>query len=308
LESEKKNLLVLLGPTCVGKSATAIHVARVYDGEIINCDSMQVYRGFNIGTDKLPPEERENIPHHLLDICEPHVQFTAADFVQQALHAIPIIRGKKHLPIVVGGTGLYLKALIDGLFPEGRSNPEIREELEREAEDKGLSHLGQKLKSIDPVYAEKIGPNDRIRIIRALEVYLTTKKPLSEHFSRTRSLIQDFHILKIGLDLERPLLYKRIEDRVDRMFERGLVDEVNGLLARGVEEDSPPFRALGYKHVLRHLKNQISLDEAKDLTKTDTRHYAKRQMTWFRKMEGIHWFDPRQHDVLHKFLEKELER
>jgi len=292
LEPEAKNLVIVLGATAVGKSATAILLAKEFNGEIINCDSMQVYKGFDIGTDKISPDQRKNIPHHLLDIADASTQFTAADFVKHALEAIRLIRENQKLPIIAGGTGLYLKALCVGLFPEGEKDPAIRAKLEQQAKDKGLEFLRESLVKIDPVYAKKIGKRDKIRIIRALEVFHTTQKPISAHFANTRSPLNDFLILKIGLKLERPAIYKKIEDRVDRMFEKGIVKEVQNLLAGGVKPDSPPFRALGYRQVLRHLRGDISLEEAVDLTKRETRHYAKRQMTWFRKMEGICWFEP----------------
>jgi tRNA dimethylallyltransferase len=292
LEPEAKNLVIVLGATAVGKSATAILLAKEFNGEIINCDSMQVYKGFNIGTDKISPDQRKNIPHHLLDIADASTQFTAADFVKHALEAIRLIRENQKLPIITGGTGLYLKALCEGLFPEGEKDPAIRAKLEQQAKDKGLEFLRESLLKIDPVYAKKIGKRDKIRIIRALEVFHTTKKPISTHFANTNSLVNDFFILKIGLKLERSAIYKNIEDRVDRMFEKGIVKEVQSLLAGGAKPDSPPFRALGYRQVLKHLRGDISWEEAVDLTKKETRHYAKRQMTWFRKMEGICWFEP----------------
>lgn len=306
MEPERKNLLIILGPTCTGKSVTAIHVAKVFDGEIINCDSMQVYRGFDIGTDKLLPEQQENIPHHLLDIFDPSQQFTAADFVHLACQACTAITSRGRLPIISGGTGLYLKALVNGLFPEGKRNTRIRKELENEAEKRGLQQLAEELKVIDPGYLTKIGPRDKIRIIRALEVYRATEKPISEHFARTNSQIQDFHLVRIGLELERAVLYKKIEDRVDRMFKRGLVEEVKSLLERGVGENSPPFRALGYKHVLMFLRGEISLEEAIELTKKDTRHYAKRQITWFRKMESIQWYDPGDIEAIKGYIAESL--
>ena len=281
--------MILLGPTGVGKSTTAVKIAKVFDGEVISCDSMQVYRGFDVGTDKIHPDKQEGIDHYLLDIVDSTEQFTAADFVEHALSAIRIIQGKNKLPIITGGTGLYLKALLDGLFPEGKKDPRVRKKLEEEARTRGLERLQKRLERIDPVYAKKIGKNDKIRIIRALEVYHSTKKPISEHFSNTQSRTKDFFVLRIGLQLEKVELYRRIEQRVDRMFTEGIVNEVTALLESGVEETSPPFRALGYKHVLSHLKGELSLEEAIDLTKKDTRHYAKRQMTWFRKMEGIQW-------------------
>jgi tRNA dimethylallyltransferase len=253
---------------------------------------MQVYRGFDIGTDKISPGGREGIPHHLLDVVDPEIQFTAADFVQAALQAAEGIWERARLPIIAGGTGLYLRALIDGLFPEGRKNPQIRRRLEQEAQTQGLESLWERLKSVDPSYADKIGPRDRIRIIRALEVYEETGRPFSWHFTRTRSYVADSNLIRIGLNLERGDLYTRIERRVERMFTAGLIDEVKNLLAAGVEEDAPPFRALGYKQVLRHLSGDISAEEAVALTQQETRRYAKRQVTWFRKMEGIRWFAP----------------
>ncbi|MFC2160229.1 tRNA (adenosine(37)-N6)-dimethylallyltransferase MiaA [Acidobacteriota bacterium] len=298
MDPKRKTLLVILGPTCVGKSTTAIKVAKLFNGEIINCDSMQVYRGFDIGTDKMPQDRRENIPHHLLDIISPSVRFSAADFVQFALEIIDKIHDKNRLPIVTGGTGLYLKALLNGLFSEGKSDPVIRKRLESEAEEKGLASLSKKLRTVDPQYAKIIGNNDKYRIIRALEVFEATNKPLSEHFASTRSFVEDLNVLKIGLKIDRQTLYKNIEKRVDEMFAKGLVEEVKLLLESGVDAESPPFRALGYKHVFKHLKKDLTLEEAISLTKRDTRHYAKRQMTWFRKMEGIHWFNPENFDSL----------
>ena len=290
MRSEAKNLVIVLGPTAVGKSATAILLAKRFQGEIINCDSMQVYKGFDIGTDKIPLSQRYDIPHHLIDIADPSIQFTAAEFVKQALAAAASIHAKKKLPIIAGGTGLYLKALLDGLFPEEIKDPTIRRDLERQARDKGLEYLRDRLLQVDPIYANKLGRRDKIRIIRGLEVFIATGKPISVHFQNTRSPVGDFHILKIGLKLDRPLIYGKIEARVDRMFERGIVEETQSLLAEGVQPDSPPFRALGYRQVMNHLKGELSLEEAIDLTKMETRNYAKRQMTWFRKMPGIRWF------------------
>jgi tRNA dimethylallyltransferase len=292
LEPEAKNLVIVLGPTAVGKSAMAIRLAQKFRGEVINCDSMQVYKGFDIGTDKIPRDQRNNIPHHLLDITDSTTQFTAAEFVRHALEAIESIRKKQMLPIIVGGTGLYLKALLEGLFPEAKKDTAIRERLERQAKEKGLEFLRESLLRVDPAYAKKIGERDKIRIIRALEIFHATKIPISEHFANTHSLVDDFFILKIGLKLERSIIYMKIEDRVDRMFARGIVEEARGLLEEGANPDSPPFRALGYRQVLNHLRGDISLEEAIELTKKETRHYSKRQMTWFRKMAGIHWFTP----------------
>lgn len=307
MESEEKSLLIIVGPTGVGKSAVAIRLAKVFSGEVISCDSMQVYRGFDIGTDKIPREEQENIPHHLLDILNYSVQFTAAEFARRAADAIALILERNKLPIIAGGTGLYIKALIDGLFPADIKDLHIRKELEGEADTKGLEVLWKRLERIDPGYAGQLGKNDRIRIIRALEVYAATRKPISEHFLNTKPYIHDFNIIEIGLKLERDELYKRIEERVEKMFERGIVEEVKSLLESGVKESAPPFRALGYKHVLRFLNKEISLDDAISMTKRETRHYAKRQLTWFRKRKSIRWFAPHEFTEMSTYVGKKLE-
>ncbi len=307
MRSESRTILVLLGPTGVGKSRTSLKLALKFGGEIINCDSMQVYRGFDIGTDKPPAHDRKAVPHHLLDLVDPEVQFTAADFVAGALGAIRDIRRRKRLPIVVGGTGLYVRALLEGLFPGPGRNPEIRRRLEDEAAVEGLENLFRRLETIDPDYARTIRGRDRVRIIRALEVHEVSGKTMSEHFPATESFVKEFRTVKIGLDLDRKDLYSRIEDRVDRMFEAGLPAEVERLIGRGVREDAPPFKALGYKWVLKSLKGEINLEEAKARTKLDTRHYAKRQMTWFRKMEGIVWFSPEDYAALEEYVAKNIQ-
>jgi tRNA dimethylallyltransferase len=301
-----KRLILIIGPTGVGKSAAAMALAGAIGGEIINCDSMQVYQDFDIGTDKPSPEDRLKVHHHLLDIVDGFTQFTAADFAARALDAIEAILSRKNIPFVVGGTGLYFKALLDGLFPGPARDEEIRRTLDQEAEDSGLELLWKRLEAVDPAYAKRIGKKDKIRIIRALEIYALTGTPISEHFLRTKSRLEDFHILKIGLKLPRPELYRRIEARIDRMFERGLVQEVQELLAAGVDEKAPPFRALGYKYVLKFVRNEITLEEAVALTKIDTRHYAKRQMTWFSKMKDIYWYSSQDLPVMISLVKSRL--
>ena len=297
---------MILGPTAVGKSGLAVKLAGRFHGEIINGDSMQVYRGFNIGTAKPTVAERAGIPHHLLDFVDPASQFCAMDFVKETLRVLDDLRARQALPFVVGGSGLYLKALLDGLFPGPGRDPEVRHKLAVEAAEKGLLSLWQRLERVDPDYARKIGPNDRLRIIRALEVYELSGLTMSAQFGRTFGFLKDFHILRIGLQLERMELTRRLEERVDRMFEQGLEAEVESLLAQGVSEDAPPFRALGYKHVLMHLHHRISLDDAKALTKQDTRQYAKRQMTWFRKMSEVCWFAPSDFESVAALIEENL--
>lgn len=291
MSSEKKRLLVLLGPTAVGKSGAAVRIAKAVGAEIINCDSMQVYKGFDIGTDTISENEREGIPHHLLNFIEPDTQFTAADFVRHAVDAISIIRAAGRLPLITGGTGLYVQALIDGLFPEGAKNPSIRRDLEEERASLGLETLWMRLVEVDPAYAQKIDPHDGVRIIRALEVHRITGIPFSRHLPMTRSAVQDYDVLKIGLRMNRDLLYARIERRVDRMYAEGIIQETRTLLDSGVPAGAPPFRALGYKHVVALLEGKRNEEEAVLLTKRDSRRYAKRQMTWFRKMKGVLWFD-----------------
>jgi tRNA dimethylallyltransferase len=276
----------------VGKSGLALRLAPRLRGEIINGDSMQVYRGFDIGTAKPSPEERAAVPHHLLDAADPRSQFCAMDFVREALRVLADLRARGALPLVVGGTGLYLQGLLDGLFPGPGRNPALRARLQAEASERGLEALAERLARVDPEYAAKVGPRDRVRIIRALEVYQLTGVPISKHFTRTSSPVQDFKTLRIGLQLERKELNRRIEERVDRMFERGLVAEAESLLRAGVPPDAPAFRGLGYRQVLMLLRNEISPEETRDLVKRETRRYAKRQLTWFRKMPGIRWFSP----------------
>jgi tRNA dimethylallyltransferase len=307
LEPEAPVLVIVLGPTAVGKSRVAVDLALRFGGEIIGGDSIQVYRGFDIGTAKPGPADRRGVPHHLIDIVGPEVQYTAADFVRDALEAARGIAARGRLPIVAGGTGLYLKALADGLFPGPGRDPAMRAALEAEAREKGLEALFRRLEAIDPEYARKIRGRDRVRIVRALEVHAATGRPISEHFRETRSPVMGRTVLRLGLRLEREALCRRIEDRVDRMFARGLVDEVRGLLERGVPESAPPFRALGYSQVLRLLRGEIGRDEAVALTKIETRQYAKRQMTWFRKMAGVVWFSPEDGAALEQYVQNQLQ-
>ena len=267
---------------------------------------MQVYRGFDIGTAKPSADDRQRVPHHLLDIVEPEVQFTAADFAARAAEAVRLIVRRGRHPFVVGGTGLYLKSLVDGLFPGPGRDPAVRASLEEEARTSGLDSLRRELERVDPAYARLIGPRDKVRLVRALEVFRLTGRPISSHFAETASPIKGFRPVKVGLDLDRPVLYKRIEERVDRMFRSGLVEEVRRLLDRGIAADAPPFRALGYKQVVRCVRGEMPVDEAVRLTKLDTRHFAKRQLTWFRKTAGVSWVPADDRNALTALLEKEL--
>ena len=307
MEPKASVLVVVLGPTAVGKSRVAVDLALRFGGEVISGDSIQVYRGFDIGADKPGPAERRGVPHHLIDIVDPEVQYTAADFVRDALTAADAIAGRGRLPIVAGGTGLYLKALIEGLFPGPGRDPAVRAALEAEAAEHGLDALFHRLEAVDPAYAGKIRSRDRVRIIRALEVHMTTGRSMSDHFRDTRPPVEGRTVVRLGLELDRATLRRRIDERVERMFARGLVGEVRSLLARRVPEGCPAFRALGYRHVLRVLRGEIGLDEAKDLTKTETRQYAKRQMTWFRKMAEVAWFSPDDQAGLERHVQNRLQ-
>jgi tRNA dimethylallyltransferase len=282
-------MVILVGPTAAGKSLAAARLALARNGEVVNCDSQQVYRGFDIGTDKPSAEMRAAVPHHLIDVADPRVQFTAADFAAGAMAAIREIHGRGKLPIVAGGSGLYVRALTDGLFPGPGRDAELRSALEKEAAAKGLPALFEELRRVDPAYAAKIRDRDRVRIIRALEVYRATGRTLSDHFRATASPLAGLAVAKVGLALARPELHRRIGARVDAMFARGLVEEVRGLLASGLPPTAPPFRGLGYRQVLALLAGDLTLSEAVAAVKLETRHFAKRQMTWFNKMEGFVW-------------------
>jgi tRNA dimethylallyltransferase len=296
LRPSAPTLIILLGPTGVGKTRAAVHLALRFGGEVINGDSVQVYRGFDVGTDKPAAADRRGVPHHLLDAVDPLVQFTAADFVREALRAADDILGRGRLPFVAGGTGLYLKR-----------DATIRAGLEAEARDKGLEALFRRLERIDPDYARTVRSRDRIRIIRALEVHRATGRPMSEHFRSTRSPTAGYRVVRLGLRLDRAELCRRIEDRVERMFAAGWVEEVRALLGRGIGTDAPAFRAIGYRHVADFLGGLVSLEEAKDLTKSDTRRYAKRQMTWFRKMADVAWFEAGDISGLEHYLKNLLQ-
>ncbi len=295
---------MIAGPTAAGKSGLAVELALAFGGEIINADSAQVYKGFDIGTDTPSLDARRGVPHHLLSFVEPDVQFNAADFVQEALKAADSISAAGRLPIVVGGTGLYLQALLVGLFPGPGRDAAVRARLDGEAALKGIEAMHERLKMVDPDYAAVTAPRDRVRVVRALEVFELTGKPFSSFFKATRSPLERYSVIKIGVTLPRPELYRRIEERVDAMFKAGLVEEVKGLLARGTSPAAPPFKALGYRQVLSCLAGDMTLEEAVKLTKTETRHYAKRQMTWFRRMEDLTWFDAKDREGLESFLRR----
>ncbi|PZD93742.1 tRNA (adenosine(37)-N6)-dimethylallyltransferase MiaA [Paenibacillus sambharensis] len=292
MDNQSKNrLLVLIGPTAVGKTRYSLEIAKAWNAEIISGDSMQVYKGMDIGTAKLPLEEQEGIPHHMIDICEPEHPFSVAEFQERSRRLIEEISGRGRLPFIVGGTGLYVEAVCyNYVFSESGSDEAFREEMQLYAEENGAEALHSRLQDIDPVTAQRIHPNDIRRVIRALEVFHTTGTTMSEQLAGQKKE-SPYELCIIGLTMPREKLYDRVELRIDQMMEEGLVEEVKGLLEAGVPESAIALQGLGYKEIVPYLKGETSLDEAVYTLKRDTRHFAKRQLSWFRHMKGIHWVD-----------------
>ena len=283
-------LVAIVGPTAAGKSALAVAVAASLDGEIINYDSVQLYRGFDIGSGKLAPEERQGVPHHLLGFLEAQDQFTAGDYRREALRMLAEIKARDKLPVFVGGTGLYLRALFMGLFDGPPRSEELRNRLRAMAERRGREFLHRLLDRLDPAAAARIQPRDMQKTIRALEVCILARTPISAMQARGRSGLEGYRVLKVGLNPERRELCRRIDKRVEWMFAHGLLEETRSLLTR---QDSSRLKALGalsYRQASAFALGQISLPEAISQTQAATRRYAKRQMTWFRREAGINWF------------------
>lgn len=288
----KPKLVIILGPTGVGKSEVAVEVALQVGGEVINADSQQVYRYMDIGTGKPAPERRKKIAHHLIDIVDPDEEFNAAIFRQKALESAEEIWSRGRRAILCGGTGLYIKALAHGLFVGPSKDPEVRRRLEREGDEKGLPHLYERLRRVDPGALAAIHPNDRQRIIRALEVFELTGKRMSDWQMEHGFKESPFETLKIGLNRERGELYDIIDRRCEEMVSAGLVEEVKGLVERGYRLELQAMQSVGYRHVGLYLSGAMTLEEALSLMQRDTRHLAKRQLTWFRADNEIRWFHP----------------
>jgi len=286
----KQKLVVIIGPTAVGKTKLSIELAKQYNGEIISGDSMQIYRGMDIGTAKIRQEEMEGIPHHLIDIRNPDQDFSAAEFQELVREKIAEIALRNKLPIIVGGTGLYIQAAIyDYHFSEAPSNPDYRKNLEKRAEKEGNQVLHDELVRIDPQSASEIHPNNVRRVIRALEIFHCTGKTKEEtQANQSPELLYDTAL--IGLTMERDQLYERINRRVDIMVEEGLLEEVQSLYNRGLRE-CQSIQAIGYKEIYQYLDGHISLLDAIDMLKQNSRRYAKRQLTWFRNKMSVKWFD-----------------
>ena len=285
-------LIAVLGPTATGKSALGIAIAERFNGEIINCDSTAVYRGFDIGTDKVPLHERRGIPHHLIDIVDPNEEYTAAQFGRDAAAIIADIHVRGKLPILVGGTGFYYRALTRGLFPGPGKDAELRRRLERIAERKGVERLHRMVARIDPESAARIQPRDLKRLVRALEVYFQTGKPLTAHFENTVSpLSKDVQVGAVALRMPAAWLAERLAARVDAQFKSGLLDEIRMLLASGVPPDARPFGGLVYRQAIEHLRGMRDEAATRNLIAQENRRYARRQLIWFRKEPNLVWFD-----------------
>ncbi len=298
ISKEKPRLVIIAGPTAVGKTALSVKLAEEFNAEIINADSRQIYRKLDIGTAKPTREERSRVPHHLIDLIDPEETFNAARFAELAKQKIAEIDKKGKRIFVVGGTGLYIKALVHGLFPSPSGDNEIKKRLLKEAESEGLSVLYEKLKEIDPAAVKRIHPNDKQRIIRALEVYHLTGKPISRIHDEHRFKSRQYQSLKIALYRPREELYKRINTRVHQMITRGLVEEVQRLLEEGYNPELNSMTSIGYQHIARYLSGEITLERAIELLQRDTRRYAKRQLTWFRGDRDYRWFKPEQYNEI----------
>ncbi len=289
--AEEVKLVIVQGPTASGKSELAIRLAELFSGEIVNADSMQVYRFMDIGTAKPSPEQLRRVPHHLLDIVEPDQPFSAADFCREAEKVIADITRRGKRVFVCGGTGLYIRALTRGLMTSPPGDDTLRLELKDLANREGNAALHRRLATLDPVSAVRIHPNDQFRVIRALEVYRMTGRPISElqgehHFGALR-----YGYCKIGLAMDRETLYRNVDNRVDSMITNGFLEEVKALLAAGYAPELKPMRSLGYRHMCDYLAGVMSFEDSVQLMKRDTRRYAKRQLTWFNQDSEIKWIE-----------------
>lgn len=293
---EKKPMVILTGPTAVGKTALSIRLAKEINGAVISADSMQVYRHMDIGSAKIRPEEMQGVKHYLIDILEPEEEFHVVRFVEEAKAALEEIYRNGQIPIIAGGTGFYIQALLYDINFDGQDcDADYRRELEQIAEEKGAEYLHQMLEEVDAESAKAIHANNTKRVIRALEFYHVSGKKISEHNETEHQKESPYNFAYFVLTDERERLYKRIEARVDAMIEEGLLDEVRLLKERGATKEMVSMQGLGYKEILAYLDGEISLERAVYLIKRDTRHFAKRQLTWFRRERDVIWFDKEQY-------------
>ncbi len=285
-----KDLIVITGPTASGKTALSVEVAKRLGGEIVNADSMQIYKYMDIGTAKPDMEERQGIPHHLIDIVNPDEAFSVARYCECAKEVIDNIHQRGKIPVMVGGTGLYVDSLVNNIqFSEIEPDEQYRDKMDKLAEEMGNEYIYKMLENIDPDSACKIKVADRKRIIRALEVYHLTGKTITWHNEQSRSVPSPYNTTMFAINMDREALYDKINRRVDVMIANGLVDEVKAIMDMGVQKDATSMQAIGYKEIVEYLEGHITLDEATDKIKQSSRRYAKRQLTWFRRNENIHW-------------------
>ena len=297
-ETAKPKIIIICGPTGIGKTTVAIDLAQHLAGQIIGADSMQVYKYMDIGTAKPTAEEQARVAHHMVDIVAPDESFDAAQYAERARTKIIELDQQHITPFVVGGTGLYIKALLYGLFDEKVSDAEVRDRLKAEADAHGIQCLYERLSRLDPDTANRLHPNDTYRILRALEIVEATGQAISKHHKKHGFLDQPFASLKIGLNLDRTLLYEHINRRVDAMISAGFLDEVKGLLARGYSANLKPMQSIGYRHMVDYIEGRLSWAECVRTMKRDHRRYAKRQLTWFGADSEIIWKAPGQVEEL----------
>lgn len=299
-----KRIVVVAGPTASGKTAFAVQLAQHFGGEVVSADSIQIYEKLNIASAKPSAEEMQGIPHHMLDFVSPFERFSVAEYVKQAKACIDGILERGHLPVVAGGTGLYISSLVDNVeFAEGEMDTKVRERLWQEAETNGIEPLYERLQSIDPEAAENIHPNNQKRVIRALEIYETTGMTLTEQNKRSKLTPSPYEPFMVMLCPPRELLYERIEKRVDNMVKEGLFEEAKALKEMGLSKELQSMQGIGYKEVFDYLDGTMSRAECIEEIKKATRRYAKRQLTWFRRDERYLWIDPLKEDALQTILE-----
>ncbi len=305
-QDSNPSLIVITGPTGVGKTGLAIRLAEKFDGEIVSADSMQVYRYLDIGTAKPSLEEQARVPHHLIDVVNPNEEFNAAMFAEQADAAINSLRERGKSVFVVGGTGLYLDALLGGLLDAPGADGRLRDSYRQEAARHGKGYLYERLKGIDPAAAVGIHPNDLVRTIRALEVMEQTGQSIVAIQGEHRFGNNPYDCIKIGLTVDRDLLYDRINSRVERMMTDGLVEEGERLLEMGYDEEALPLQAMTYRNVISYIRGNQSLQDMVRLIKRDTRHYARRQLTWFRRDSAIKWFAPQDENMISRAVKSRV--
>ncbi|HVD91831.1 MAG TPA: tRNA (adenosine(37)-N6)-dimethylallyltransferase MiaA [Vicinamibacterales bacterium] len=287
--SARSRLVAIVGPTATGKSALGISLARRFDGEIVSCDSTAVYRGFDIGTDKVPAAEQRGIPHHMVDVVDPTEEYSAARYAREAARVIRDITARGKLPILVGGTGFYYRSLTRGLFEGPGRDEDLRRRLERVASRRGHDYLHRWLARVDRASAARIQAPDVKRVVRALEVWLVTGRPLTDHFAETASPLPDYDVTAIALQIPMEQTAERVARRVHAQFEQGLLDEVRALLARRIPETALPFTGLVYRQAIEHLHGVRNEAETRELIVRENRQYSRRQLIWFRKEPNLRW-------------------